>query len=217
MSCRAMDLRALFAEMCGDSKSKKVKSGRRAKGRLSASCLARGLKHAGLPLDRAVIDQLIAAFSTSSSLGGRRHRLSYADFYRMVRLERLALVATTASAEVGGNAGRTGMLEEQVNKFPSQVVGQVRSDRFTQRLARVSLPATHRSTLLSDTKPRNVEHNLLNYVLYSGDTSPRHAADACVIERLEADVSYRMLPRTEEACEGRQILLASSCSSFRCR
>ena len=118
MHNRAMDLRALFTEMCDSSSSSDGgKSGRGKrngkKEKLSGSRLARGLRHAGLPLDRAVIDLLIATFSTA---GGSGLRLSYADFHRMVHCEGL-MAGGSAAAEmggVGGYAGRHGTLEEQV-------------------------------------------------------------------------------------------------------
>lgn len=93
-----------------DKSTNTTKSG---KERLSGSRLARGLKHAGLPLDQVVIDQLVAAFSTSA---GKGLRLSYADFHRMVHCDGL-LAGSSAVLEaggVGGYAGRPGTLDEQV-------------------------------------------------------------------------------------------------------
>ncbi|CAN0065989.1 unnamed protein product, partial [Ectocarpus sp. 13 AM-2016] len=108
---KAMDLRALFTEMCDDGSSsgggggsgggrdKRHSSSNENRGTettLSTSCLARGLRHAGLPLDRGLVSLLVATFSTSGGGGGRRsgrgrHRhhlvLSYADFHRMVNCE----------------------------------------------------------------------------------------------------------------------------------
>ena len=114
-----MDLRALFTEICdssggggsGGKSSRGKRNGKKEK--LSGSRLARGLRHAGLPLDRAVIDLLIAAFSTA---GGRGLHLSYADFHRMVHCDGL-MAGGSAAAEMGGAggyAGRPGTLEEQV-------------------------------------------------------------------------------------------------------
>lgn len=110
-----MDLRALFTEMCdassSSSKNRREKSGKKEK--LSGPRLARGLRHAGLPLDPAVVEMLVAAFSTA---GGKGRHLSYVDFHRMVHCDGL-LAGEAAIAEaggVGGYAGRSGTLDEQV-------------------------------------------------------------------------------------------------------
>lgn len=104
-----MDLRALFTEMCnGNSVSGSSHTGKRrdrkgTKETLSSSSLVRGLKHAGLPLDRAVVKLLVAAFSTSGAGGGRGRRhhylLSYADFHRMVNCKGLLAVGSTTLGE----------------------------------------------------------------------------------------------------------------------
>lgn len=109
-----MELRALFTEMCNGN-SKKGDSNRRrgkiAKESLSSSGLARGLKHAGLPLDRALVNLLVAAFSTSG--GGRRHSvLSYTDFHRMVHCD--GLLAGGSAMLGAGGGGSAGTLDEQV-------------------------------------------------------------------------------------------------------
>lgn len=121
-----MDLRALFTEMCdGGSSGSSSKRGDRSSHRrgkatnesLSSSHLARGLKHAGLPLDRALVNLLIAAFSTSAGGGGgRRHHsaLSYTDFHRMVHCDGL-LAGGSAMLGTGGG-GPAGTLDEQVRK-----------------------------------------------------------------------------------------------------
>lgn len=111
---RAMDLRALFTEMC-DGRSKKgfsdSRSGKGTKESLSSSRLARGLKHAGLPLDRALVNLLVGAFSTSG--GGRHHSaLSYADFHRMVHCD--GLLAGGSAMLGAGGGGPAGTLDEQV-------------------------------------------------------------------------------------------------------
>lgn len=123
-----MDLRALFTEMCAGGGGKHAGSGRddsharnnSTKDNLSSSRLARGLKHAGLPLDRALVNLLVAAFSTSGAGGlGSKVRyhsssLSYADFHRMVHCDGL-LAGGSAALEAGGGGGsRT--LDEQVKK-----------------------------------------------------------------------------------------------------
>lgn len=123
-----MDLRALFTEMCDSSGGEnsrggggKKRSGQTEK--LSGSRLAAGLRHAGLPLDRAVVELLIAAFSNTGGRGGLR--LSYADFHRMVHCDGLLAGAGSASAEMGaggGYAGRPGTLEEQVRSERSMVL-----------------------------------------------------------------------------------------------
>lgn len=90
---------------------------------LSTSCLARGLRHAGLPLDRGLVSLLVAAFSTSGGGGGRRggrgrhhHHLvlSYADFHRMVNCEGLLEGASAVLGARGG--GQSGTLDEQVRR-----------------------------------------------------------------------------------------------------
>ncbi|CAM9116657.1 unnamed protein product, partial [Hapterophycus canaliculatus] len=100
---KAMDLRALFTEMCDDnsgsgsggSRTSKRRDRKSTKETLSSSSLARGLRHAGLPLDRAVVKLLVAAFSVSEAgcSGGRKrrhhHLMSYADFHRMVHCDGL--------------------------------------------------------------------------------------------------------------------------------
>lgn len=115
---RAMDLRSLFSEM-SKGRNKREES----KTKLSRSRLARGLRYAGLPLDRSVVDQLVAVYST-----GRGERgLSYADFHRMVHSKGLAGSALTAGGSQGGDdltegggarrggfAGGAGTLDEQV-------------------------------------------------------------------------------------------------------
>ncbi|CAN0343330.1 unnamed protein product, partial [Pylaiella littoralis] len=123
---KAMDLRALFTEMCAGGGGKHAGSGRddshahnnSTKDNLSSSRLARGLKHAGLPLDRALVNLLVAAFSTSGAGGlGSKVRyhsssLSYADFHRMVHCDGL-LAGGSAALEAGGGGGsRT--LDEQI-------------------------------------------------------------------------------------------------------
>lgn len=118
---RAMDLRALFTEM-GRGNSDKLSSSKRntSKECLSGSRLARGLRHAGLPLDRTVVDQLIAAFSSGRGGGKGHSRLSYADFHKMVHCSGLAAGGaelTGLGLEGGGSggyAGREGTLDEQV-------------------------------------------------------------------------------------------------------
>eukprot|EP00903_Cladosiphon_okamuranus_P008645 g8289.t1 len=111
---KAMDLRALFTEMCdgsskkGDSNSRRGKIGKES---LSSSGLARGLKHAGLPLDRTLVNLLVAAFSTSG--GGRRHSvLSYTDFHRMVHCD--GLLAGGSAMLGAGRGGSAGTLDEQI-------------------------------------------------------------------------------------------------------
>lgn len=124
-----MDLRALFTKMCAGGAGKHAGSGnddshtgnKNSKDTLSSSRLARGLKHAGLPLDRALVNLLVAAFSTSGAgrRAGRSRRhssssLSYADFHRMVHCDGL-LTGGSAALEAGGGGGsRT--LDEQVKK-----------------------------------------------------------------------------------------------------
>lgn len=118
---RVIDLRALFTEMCDGGTSNSGHRNRRSstnikgssKERLSGSGLARGLKHAGLPLDRALVDQLVVVFSSG---GGRGRRLAYADFHRMVHCD--GLLEGGFGAMGGGSgvgyAGRAGTLDEQV-------------------------------------------------------------------------------------------------------
>lgn len=104
---RAMDLRTLFSEMCDG------KHGTRE--RLSKSRLARGLRHAGLPLDRTVVNQLAAAYSTAvgrSSGGG----LSYTDFHRMVHSKGLAVASLAGGGAAGaGGSDLQGTLDEKVH------------------------------------------------------------------------------------------------------
>lgn len=85
--------------------------------KLSRSRLARGLRHAGLPLDRIVVDQLVSVFSTAR----RADSLSYADFHRMVHCKGLAEAGVAhSSVEMGRTkwggayAGGVGALDEQV-------------------------------------------------------------------------------------------------------
>lgn len=114
-----MDLRGLFTEMCdGASKRSGGGGGGHNKETLPSSGLARGLKHAGLPLDRALVNLLVAAFSTSG--GGRdrdkgskhHYALSYADFHRMVHCDGLLSGGSGAQSAGGGGAAET--LDEQV-------------------------------------------------------------------------------------------------------
>lgn len=89
--------------MCGSTKEQ-----------LSASRLAKGLRHAGLPLDRAVVDQLLEAFS---SRGVRGRRLSYTEFHRMVHCDGLrsgGLETMDAEGNNSGSAGRARDLDEEV-------------------------------------------------------------------------------------------------------
>ncbi len=120
---RAMDLRGLFTEMC-DAASKRSSGGGGGGGghnkeTLSSSGLARGLKHAGLPLDRALVNLLVAAFSTSGSGQDRdrglkhHYALSYADFHRMVHCDGL-LSGGFGAQSTGGGAAET--LDEQVHR-----------------------------------------------------------------------------------------------------
>lgn len=75
------------------------------------------MRHAGLPLEHAIVDQLVAAFATSR----KGDRLSYADFHRMVHCHDLTMGAgglevgvADDNGAIGGLAGREGSLEEQV-------------------------------------------------------------------------------------------------------
>lgn len=131
-----MDLRGLFTEMC-DGGSKR--SGSSSTETLSSSCLARGLKHAGLPLDRALVNLLVAAFSTSTGQGrgrgdgggrGSKHHyvLSYADFHRMVHCD--GLLAGGSGAQAAGGGGPAATLDEQVRNAPcGEVEGAVKGAR----------------------------------------------------------------------------------------
>lgn len=111
-----MDLRALFTEMCdggGKKGDRSRRSGKNATESLSSSRLARGLRHAGLPLDRALVNLLVAAFSTSG--GGRHHSvLSYTDFHRMVHCD--GLLAGGSAMLGAGGGGPAGTLDEQVRR-----------------------------------------------------------------------------------------------------
>lgn len=84
-----------------------------AKEQLSASRLAKGLRHAGLPLDRVVVDQLIEAFSFR---GVRGRRLSYTEFHRMVHCDALRSggLETMDAEGRNGFAGGTRNLDEEV-------------------------------------------------------------------------------------------------------
>lgn len=128
-----MDLRALFTEMCDGSGKKGdrgSRGGKTTKESLSSSRLARGLKHAGLPLDRALVNLLVAAFSTSG--GGRHHSvLSYTDFHRMVHCD--GLLAGVSAMLGAGGGGAAGTLDEQVRRrreaTPAWVWREMRRER----------------------------------------------------------------------------------------
>lgn len=113
-----MDLRSLFSEMSTGSFERSGKDNNR-KTKLSRSRLARGLRHAGLPLDRAVVDQLVSAYSTARRTSG----LSYANFHHMVHSKGLAdSSAPMAGVTIDGGgdlAGtgtrRAGTLEQQAS------------------------------------------------------------------------------------------------------
>lgn len=106
---RAMDLRSMFSEMCN---GRKDRTG--TKERLTGSRLARGLRHAGLPLDRAVVDQIVSAYSSE----GRRGGLSYADFHLMLHSKGLPDSAVSGAGGIsnGSVRGASGpaMLDQQV-------------------------------------------------------------------------------------------------------
>lgn len=138
-----MDLRVLFTEMCdGSSNSGSRTSKRRGrkstKETLSSSNLARGLRHAGLPLDREVVKLLVAAFSTSSAGGpggrGRRnhHLLSYADFHRMVNCDGLLAVGSTTL----GAGSET--LDEQVGQRGRGAVGGEGGGKYNRYSAHIT-------------------------------------------------------------------------------
>lgn len=107
---RAVDLRSMFSEMCGGKEGSSS-----TKDRLSASRLARGLKRAGLPVERSLAQELVAAYSND----GRGRGLSYTDFHLMVQSQGLpdSCVARGrgGGVESQGFGGRSGTLDEQVS------------------------------------------------------------------------------------------------------
>lgn len=100
----------MFSEMCN---GKKDRTG--TKDRLTGSRLARGLRHAGLPLDRAVVDQIVSAYSSE----GRRGGLSYADFHLMFHSKGLPDSALSGAGGLsnGSTRGVSGpaLLDQQVS------------------------------------------------------------------------------------------------------